>query len=131
MLAVPAPEAPAVFKWVQYIGFAVLFFYTLKALHDFTEWFDDRVAAHFANQKAILQSLAILIQGQERQLALIQGKPDPEGEDLKDLEDRFHQHPPEFTVADLLREYGTGDNYRNRLKEKERRRIEESKSATP
>jgi hypothetical protein len=117
--------------WISDIVWLGLILYVLKLLHDLADWVDDHhpLETHFANQKAILRSLDRLIRGQERQLALIQGKPDPEGEELKDLESQFHQHPPKFTEADLLREYGTADNYRDRLNEREQRRLRNAKSA--
>jgi hypothetical protein len=118
-------------SWISDIVWLGLILYMLKLLHDFADWVDDHhpLETHFANQKAILRSLDRLIRVQERQLALTQGKPDPEGEELKELENQFHQHPPEFTEADLVREYGTADNYRDRLNDRERRRTRNAKSA--
>ncbi len=118
-------------NWILDIFWAAWILYMLKLLHQFIDWVEDQrpLATHFANQKAILRRLDRLIQDQQRQIALIQGKPDPEGEELKELENKFHQHPPEFTEADLLREYGTADNYRDRLNEREQRRTRNASSA--
>jgi len=118
-------------SWISDIVWAACILYMFKPLHRFNDWFEDQhpLETHFANQKAILRRLDRLIQDQQRQIALIQGKPDPEGEELKELENQFHQHPPEFTEADLLREYGTADRYRDHLNEREQRRTRNASSA--
>ena len=111
-------------NWVSDIAWAIFALYLLNLLHKLIDWVEDQhpLATHFANQEAIRRSLQRLIQDQQRQIALIQGQPDPEGKALKDLDNDFHQDPPEYTAADLLRKYGTTDNYMDEMARRARNR---------